>query len=84
MESVAIINHLVGYIYVVDRDHHIRWAGCAQAMEKEADALVNAVDFILTEAKRRDTSAHQNDAEVKQAEEAHQAGDIQPSLAAEA
>ncbi len=36
---MGMTNSKVGYVYLVDENLKIRWAGCADATEKEAQAL---------------------------------------------
>lgn len=36
---MGMTNSKVGYVYLIDENLKIRWAGCADATEKEAQAL---------------------------------------------
>lgn len=38
-DQIGLDNDRVGYVYLVDENVRIRWAGCADAMVEEARAL---------------------------------------------
>jgi len=50
-ESVAIINQKVGYVYLLDPQCRIRWAGSALAEEGEKASMVKNLERLLEEAK---------------------------------
>jgi len=50
-ESVAIINQKVGYVYILDPQCKIRWAGNAVAEESEKASMVKNLGRILEEVK---------------------------------
>ncbi|WVF72652.1 hypothetical protein IAT40_007470 [Kwoniella sp. CBS 6097] len=46
-QPLGIENKLLGYIYLVDPNLKIRWAGCGQATREEAQALRRATAVLL-------------------------------------
>lgn len=54
--DIGFINRRVGYVYLVDWDCKIRWAGSGNAEAEEREGLVNAVKR-LTDAWKRETKA---------------------------
>ncbi|KAH7035308.1 ATP10 protein-domain-containing protein [Microdochium trichocladiopsis] len=49
-ESLGLLNSKVGYVYLVDRECRIRWAGSADAEEHEREGLARSVQRLLEEA----------------------------------
>lgn len=47
VEEIGILNSRVGYVYLVDQDCKIRWAGCADANEGEKEALVKGCESLV-------------------------------------
>ncbi|EGN92870.1 hypothetical protein SERLA73DRAFT_116717 [Serpula lacrymans var. lacrymans S7.3] len=46
-EQLGMVNKHVGYVYLVDENLKIRWAGCADAKTEETDALYRCVGVLL-------------------------------------
>jgi ATPase complex subunit ATP10 len=49
-EPLAMVNSRVGYIYLLDGDCKIRWAGSGQAEEGEVDGLAKGLKRLLKDA----------------------------------
>ena len=47
VEEIGILNSRVGYVYLVDQDCKIRWAGCAEANEGEKEALIKGAESLI-------------------------------------
>jgi ATPase complex subunit ATP10 len=47
VEEIGILNSRVGYVYLVDQDCKIRWAGCADANEGEKDSLSKGAERLI-------------------------------------
>lgn len=50
-QSIGIMNNKVGYVYLLDENCRIRWAGSGPAHEDEINALNNGVRKLLEERK---------------------------------
>ena len=50
-ESIGMMNHKIGYVYLLDENCRIRWAGSGPAEEGELDALNNGVRKLIEERK---------------------------------
>lgn len=50
VEEIGILNSRVGYVYLVDPDCKIRWAGCAEANEGEKEALNKGAESLVRRA----------------------------------
>jgi len=46
-DPMGMTNSKVGYVYLVDENLKIRWAGCADATEKEAQSLETCTGVLL-------------------------------------
>ena len=46
-----MMNHKIGYVYLLDENCRIRWAGSGPAEEGELDALNNGVRKLIEERK---------------------------------
>jgi mitochondrial ATPase complex subunit ATP10 len=46
-EAMGCLNSKIGYVYLVDEQVRIRWAGCADAMAEEAQALLSCTGVLL-------------------------------------
>jgi len=55
-ESIGLLNGRVGYVYLVDADCKIRWAGSANAEDTEKDDLVRGLKRVIEEEKTRTTA----------------------------
>jgi hypothetical protein len=44
---MGMTNSRVGYVYLVDEECRIRWAGCADAMKEESEALERCTGVLL-------------------------------------
>jgi ATPase complex subunit ATP10 len=47
VEEIGILNSRVGYVYLVDQDCKIRWAGCAEANDGEKEALSKGAESLV-------------------------------------
>ncbi|KXJ95797.1 ATP10 protein-domain-containing protein [Microdochium bolleyi] len=54
-ESIGLLNSKVGYVYLVDGNCRIRWAGSADAEDHEREGLAKSVQRLLDEAKSKKT-----------------------------
>ncbi|CAK7211201.1 Mitochondrial ATPase complex subunit atp10 [Sporothrix bragantina] len=50
-ENIGLLNAKVGYVYLVDKDCRIRWAGSGPSQPEERHSLVKGVQRLLAEAK---------------------------------
>ena len=50
-ESIGMMNTKVGYVYLLDENCRIRWAGSGPAQEDEIGALNNGIQRLLEEKK---------------------------------
>ena len=50
-ESIGLLNEKVGYVYLVDSDCKIRWAGSADAEPAEQESMVKGLRKLIQEAK---------------------------------
>ncbi|KAJ6036317.1 hypothetical protein N7540_000596 [Penicillium herquei] len=50
-ESVGMVNKFVGYVYLIDADCRIRWAGSGPAHPDEVDIMHNALEKLIDEQK---------------------------------
>jgi ATPase complex subunit ATP10 len=46
-DPLGMVNKHVGYVYLVDENAKIRWAGCGFAREEETEALRNCARVLL-------------------------------------
>jgi len=69
-EHIGLLNSKVGYVYLVDKECRIRWAGSGNAEGDENPGLVKAVQRVLAEMGRK--SAAPVPAETAVAEEEKQ------------
>lgn len=55
VEEIGLLNSRVGYVYLVDEDCKIRWAGCADGNDAEKEALAKGAERLvkLLEQKRQ-------------------------------
>ncbi|GAE00217.1 F1F0 ATP synthase assembly protein Atp10, putative [Paecilomyces variotii No. 5] len=51
-EAVGMMNSKVGYVYLLDENCRIRWAGSGPAEEEELDALNNGLLRLIAEKKK--------------------------------
>ena len=51
-EAIGLLNSKVGYVYLVDTECKIRWAGSAIAHELEQESLVRNLKRVLAEARK--------------------------------
>lgn len=51
-ESLGMVNKHIGYVYLVDENLKIRWAGCGDAKLEEADALRTSVGVLLNRLRK--------------------------------
>jgi mitochondrial ATPase complex subunit ATP10 len=49
-EALGIANSKVGYVFLVDGECRIRWAGSGNALEGEAEALARGVRRLVEES----------------------------------
>ncbi|KAJ5527586.1 hypothetical protein N7513_011745 [Penicillium frequentans] len=50
-EAVGMVNKFVGYVYLVDADCRIRWAGSGPAHPDEVEAMHTALEKLIAEQK---------------------------------
>ena len=50
-EAVGMMNKFVGYVYLVDADCRIRWAGSGPAAPEELDAMHAGLEKLIAERK---------------------------------
>lgn len=77
-ESMGLLNDKVGYVYLVDQDCRIRWAGSADADASERVSMVKGLRKLIQEArtpedKRVDTREQLRDAVAEITENSSQA-----------
>jgi mitochondrial ATPase complex subunit ATP10 len=66
-EGLGVMNEKAGYVYLVDPECRIRWAGCAVAEERERESLVRGVRKLIAEAKgEREMPSERLDREVRE------------------
>ena len=51
-DDIGLLNSKVGYVYLVDRECKIRWAGSGRATAGEKEGLVKGVRKLLEECRR--------------------------------
>ncbi len=51
-DAIALLNRKVGYVYLVDGECKIRWAGSGVASAEEKESMVNCVKRLLQETKK--------------------------------
>ncbi|KIV98695.1 uncharacterized protein PV09_09523 [Verruconis gallopava] len=59
VEEIGILNSRVGYVYLVDQDCRIRWAGCAEANEREKEALFKGAETLIRRLEQSKSTAGQ-------------------------
>ncbi|KAJ4470550.1 ATP10 protein-domain-containing protein [Lentinula edodes] len=52
-DAIGLTNDRVGYVYLIDENLRIRWAGCADATAEEAHALEVCTDMLLVRLEKR-------------------------------
>lgn len=52
-EDLGMVNKHVGYVYLLDEKCRVRWAGCADAKEEEANALANCTGVLLDRLEKK-------------------------------
>lgn len=52
-EAIGMMNTKVGYVYLLDDDCRIRWAGSGPAEELEIESLNNGIRRLVEEKKKR-------------------------------
>lgn len=57
-ESIGLLNSKVGYMFVVDHQCRIRWAGSGDAVDGEPEGLAKALQRVLKEIKQEGVSAN--------------------------
>lgn len=50
-QPLGIENQLLGYVYLVDENCKIRWAGCATAKPEETDSLRKSTAVLMKRMK---------------------------------
>lgn len=50
-EAIGALNSRVGYVYLLDRECKIRWAGSAKALDEEKESLVKGLKKLIAEEK---------------------------------
>ena len=81
-ESLAIVNQRVGYVYLLDPQCRVRWAGSAVADASEKASLVKGLRRLLQEAKSSQEARIQPPAEAEGGPRNPDPLDVKPSPAA--
>ena len=68
-EVLGVLNEKAGYVYLVDQELRIRWAGSAVAEEHERESLVRGVRRLVQEARGMDKKSLLEDAVEEVVEE---------------
>jgi ATPase complex subunit ATP10 len=50
-EAIGLLNDKVGYVYMIDEDCKIRWAGSAEAEPEERESMVRCLKRLVQEQK---------------------------------
>lgn len=50
-EAIGLLNDVTGYVYLVDEENRIRWAGSANAEPEEKESLVSCLSKLIHEAR---------------------------------
>ena len=50
-EAIGLLNDKTGYVYLVDGESKVRWAGSALAEEGEKESLVRGLRKLIQEAR---------------------------------
>jgi len=56
-EALGLMNSQVGYVYLVDPEMRIRWAGSANAEPRERESLVRGAKKLIQEARGMDNKS---------------------------
>ncbi|KAF9262298.1 hypothetical protein L218DRAFT_960433 [Marasmius fiardii PR-910] len=64
-EPMGIDNDRVGYVYLVDEDCKVRWAGCADATAEEARALEVCTGVLLKRLDEKEDRERQGESKVQ-------------------
>jgi ATPase complex subunit ATP10 len=56
-DQLGMVNKHVGYVYLVDNNLKIRWAGCADAKVEETNALEQCTGVLLNRLEKKKNSA---------------------------
>ncbi|KAI5808810.1 ATP10 protein-domain-containing protein [Peziza echinospora] len=57
-ERMGMMNARVGYVYLLDEDARIRWAGSGPADEEEVEALVRGAQKLIGEVEKEKAERH--------------------------
>ncbi|SMQ46871.1 unnamed protein product [Zymoseptoria tritici ST99CH_3D7] len=79
-EAIGLLNDKVGYVYVLDENCRIRWAGSADAEPNERESMVRCLERLIRESKL----PAEKRAEASQLEDAVEEVTEEPKLAAAA
>ncbi|KAJ3716809.1 ATP10 protein-domain-containing protein [Lentinula guzmanii] len=52
-DAIGLMNDRVGYVYLVDENLRVRWAGCADATPEEARSLEVCVSMLVTRLEKK-------------------------------
>ncbi len=56
-DAIGLLNAKVGYVYLLDGDCKIRWAGSGVAQPEEREGLVRGVRRLMEDLKRRQSTS---------------------------
>ncbi|KAM0723007.1 hypothetical protein Q7P37_001205 [Cladosporium fusiforme] len=56
-EAIGLLNDKTGYVYLVDGQNRIRWAGSANAQVDEMESLYSGLNRLIAEARSPDLAA---------------------------
>ena len=52
-DDLGMTNHHLGYVYLLDTQCRVRWAGCADPMPAEVEALKVCTEVLLNRLGRK-------------------------------
>lgn len=52
-DELGMVNKHIGYVYLVDDNLKVRWAGCADAKVEETNALEQCTGVLLNRLKKK-------------------------------
>lgn len=58
-DSMGCTNSKVGYVYLIDQNLKIRWAGCADATVEEAQSLETCTGILLKRLDRKTSTSQE-------------------------
>ncbi|KAK3077040.1 hypothetical protein LTS18_011364, partial [Coniosporium uncinatum] len=68
-QTIGLLNSKVGYVFLLDGECRIRWAGCGDALPEEKEYLVRGLRRLVEEAKGGRKRVEKPKEEVEDVEE---------------